>query len=852
MNNSQLEIKDYYPAPFWFLNHKLEKSELLRQLKLMKDQGISAFFLHPRAGLKTPYGSREFFELIRFTAVEADKLGMKAWLYDEDPFPSGPAGGRIFLEHPEFAARSLNFHELSPDADGHLSADLGEGKLLEAIAVRCDDAGNVLEQYDVFDDAGMIRSDFFRSDWHNSYYHHLAGRVFYDHYRAETFYPHLQLDIELEKDWKIFAVTADTVHTDSKYRVIPDNLNPDCVKEFMRWTHELYEKYMGDLFGTVIPGIFTDETATGGSFSWTPRLADEFKKRRDMDITGRYHEIFRGNSRSARELREAYWKTVHELFIESFFEPVNEWCKKHHMALCGHGIGEEQPLATTNGMNIFNIQKYTGIPGFDHITPNIPNWSDFTSLNLGGKLVASAAEQMGQHRVMTECFACNPYNFGHDGMKKNLSWLYSLGINWAVPHAFHYSYDGFRKDDAGKSFFFQSPDYPEFHKFGNFAAELGWRLGESRSTAEICVLYPESVFRSLIPAEHDTALQKSEALYRCNQFLLQNQIQFEFADETTLRNARITEEGFFCGKKFYKHLILPFGIDREYLDRFAGFIISPEDALALRKFAVRNANTGEYADTVMTQFRDLPENAGKLLYFFHNSDRKAKFTVQISAPGLYGYFIIPGENRIYKFKNDDVIALPPYGSALLEFRTGEIPGTAPYTMNEPSTPDFSFMTTPQWDYLPPLDNLIALLRDWDYGAGDETVTARRADVMKYIFGSEFPHQKTVLPKAIFDRSPSRKRFYPAAVTARSSFVLPGTNKKYALLFESETFAGQCRLCLNGQLLPPPERQTVYDAWNMVIDISPYANSGTNILQASWDSAGEDDGITSMVYVIEKE
>ena len=115
MNSKKLQIQDYYPAPFWFLNHKLEKTELLRQLKLMKEQGITAFFMHPRAGLKTPYASREWFDLIRYTAIEADKLGMKAWLYDEDPFPSGPAGGRIFLEHPEYAAWGLNYGDFLPE-----------------------------------------------------------------------------------------------------------------------------------------------------------------------------------------------------------------------------------------------------------------------------------------------------------------------------------------------------------------------------------------------------------------------------------------------------------------------------------------------------------------------------------------------------------------------------------------------------------------------------------------------------------------------------------------------------------------------------------------------------------------
>lgn len=46
---AQLTMDDYRPAPFWFLNHRLEKPELLLQLKLMAQQGIKAFFVHPRA-----------------------------------------------------------------------------------------------------------------------------------------------------------------------------------------------------------------------------------------------------------------------------------------------------------------------------------------------------------------------------------------------------------------------------------------------------------------------------------------------------------------------------------------------------------------------------------------------------------------------------------------------------------------------------------------------------------------------------------------------------------------------------------------------------------------------------------
>ncbi|MEI3003493.1 MAG: hypothetical protein V8T87_02570 [Victivallales bacterium] len=88
-------------------------------------------------------------------------------------------------------------------------------------------------------------------------------------------------------------------------------------------------------------------------------------KRRQHAIDNSYHCIFKGNSAYARKIREAYWRTVQELFIESFFQPVNDWCKANGLKLCGHGIGEEDPLAATNGMNIFALQTYVGIPGFD-------------------------------------------------------------------------------------------------------------------------------------------------------------------------------------------------------------------------------------------------------------------------------------------------------------------------------------------------------------------------------------------------------------------------------------------------------------------------------------------------------
>ncbi|MBQ0105032.1 MAG: glycoside hydrolase, partial [Armatimonadetes bacterium] len=82
-------------APFWSWNDKMTKEECKRQIEEMHKAGWGSFFMHARVGLITPYLSDEWMELCRFCAEEAEKLGMKAWLYDEDKWPSGYAGGIV-------------------------------------------------------------------------------------------------------------------------------------------------------------------------------------------------------------------------------------------------------------------------------------------------------------------------------------------------------------------------------------------------------------------------------------------------------------------------------------------------------------------------------------------------------------------------------------------------------------------------------------------------------------------------------------------------------------------------------------------------------------------------------------
>lgn len=92
------DIKEYRSIPFWSWNDKLEKEKLIDQIHWMNDNGIGGYFMHARSGLQTEYLSEEWMQCIEACADEAEKLDMKAWIYDENGWPSGFVGGKLLEE----------------------------------------------------------------------------------------------------------------------------------------------------------------------------------------------------------------------------------------------------------------------------------------------------------------------------------------------------------------------------------------------------------------------------------------------------------------------------------------------------------------------------------------------------------------------------------------------------------------------------------------------------------------------------------------------------------------------------------------------------------------------------------
>lgn len=92
---------------FWAWNGHLQPDILLEQMEQLRQAGYRGFFMHSREGLETPYLSEEWLSLCRLCAEAAREKNMEPYLYDEDKWPSGMAGGLVTRLHPEHAAKAL-------------------------------------------------------------------------------------------------------------------------------------------------------------------------------------------------------------------------------------------------------------------------------------------------------------------------------------------------------------------------------------------------------------------------------------------------------------------------------------------------------------------------------------------------------------------------------------------------------------------------------------------------------------------------------------------------------------------------------------------------------------------------
>ena len=407
---------EYRGKPFWAWNTRLEKEELLRQINVLKEMGLGGHFMHARVGLNTPYLSDEWFECIRTCVDESEKLGMEAWLYDEDRWPSGAAGGFVTRD-PRYRMKMVLAEELED-----ISAAAKGGNTLSWYAIRLED-GKLTAYRRLSDPEKALLQ---------------PGEIFLHCYWMNNH----------EESW----------FNDQCYL---DTLNPEGVKKFLEVTHEAYYRKFGGKFGNVIPGIFCDEpnyrhcTREAKSHPWTLAIPEKFQAKYGYDLLDFMPELFYPMPEVFKRSRCNYYDLLTELFVTSYSKTIGEWCKDHNLKLTGHVLLEDSMHRQTRSVGAaMRFYQYMQAPGVDLLTEH---WNVFNTV----KQCVSVARQMGRKVRLSESYGCTGWDFPFLGHKALGDWQFALGINLRCQHLMWYSMEAEAKRD------FQQTDPPVIQRIAD-------------------------------------------------------------------------------------------------------------------------------------------------------------------------------------------------------------------------------------------------------------------------------------------------------------------------------------------------------------------------------------------------
>jgi hypothetical protein len=500
LNEFRNPPSEYRGAPFWAWNGRLDPSELRRQIRLMHRMGMGGFFMHSRVGLATPYLSEEWMDCVAACVDEAAKLDMKAWLYDEDRWPSGAAGGLV-TRNPAYRERQLEMLTF----DG--AADFRWDKQYLAAFVAAIDPPKA---------SGVRRLR-----------------------RGEK--------PILAKGEKILAFRVKVKDCSAWYNGFTyiDTMNPRAVREFLRVTHEAYLKRFGKQFGRTIPGIFTDEPTYGkcpgpNFLQWTNNLPQRFRKRYGYDLLDRLVELlFDVDGRTVSQARWHYYDCITALFVDAFAKQIGRWCQRHGLAFTGHVLGEETLITQTNVVGSpLRFYEYMQAPGMDVLTEYRREYDT-------AKQVSSAAHQFGRRWRLTETYGCTGWDFNFAGHKAVGDWQAALGINLRCQHLAWYTMEGEAKRDYPAAIFYQSPWWEAYGKVEDYFARVHVLMSRGKEVRDLLVIHPVESIWTLYAMNNDQAKRDyKDMAWKLRDALLAAHLDFDWGDEDILaRHGRVRRLG---------------------------------------------------------------------------------------------------------------------------------------------------------------------------------------------------------------------------------------------------------------------------------------------------------------------
>ena len=504
---------EYRGAPFWAWNGQMDEDELIRQIDIFKKMGLGGFHMHVRTGMDTEYLSEEFMRYIRLCVEEARKKDMLSWLYDEDRWPSGTAGGSVTRSKSENARKSLLFTvtPYAPDRP-HLAKEPVPGNGQEMVR---QDNGCLLSVYDVcLNEDGTIKS---------------AERISENaKARGTKWYAYIE------------HATDDPWFNNAPY---VDTMSPGAIDEFISLTHEKYLSSVGADFGKRIPAIFTDEpqftqkSCLNFAFDtpdvflpWTEGLEKIYFDTYREDLLSVLPELLFERQDGLSRARWRFQNLITDRFVDTYVKKIGAWCEKHNLYLTGHVMGEGDLYSQTQAVgDAMRSYRHFGLPGVDILC----DFHEYNTL----KQTQSIVRQTGKEGMLSELYGVTGWDADFRLYKLQGDWQAALGVTARVPHLAWMTMKGEAKRDYPASISYQSPWYTEFSMIEDHFARVNTALTRGKADCRVAVVHPIESYWLLWGPSDQTAgkrerMEKSHA--SLTESLLFGNVDFDFLCEAEL------------------------------------------------------------------------------------------------------------------------------------------------------------------------------------------------------------------------------------------------------------------------------------------------------------------------------
>ena len=544
---------EYRGTPFWAWNCELDKDDLLWQLEVMKKMGLGGAHMHVRTGMATKYLSDEHMDMIKACVEKCRKEEMLAWLYDEDRWPSGAAGGLVTKDH-QYRNRFLLFTsdpvaELLPavykksNFDNQTGA-VDKAKLLgdghSGARVSRSASGYLLACFDVvLDEDGCLAS---------------YRKIEYD-------------EPAVGKKWYVYVQTPKEASWYNGETYV-DTLSKAAIKRFIDITYERYLEAVGDDFGGVVPAIFTDEPQFAKKqtlafakedkdviLPWTDDVPETYLARYGNDIVAHLPELLWDlpNGKVSVD-RYNYHDHVCDRFVEAFVDQCGNWCADHGLMLTGHMMQEPTLESQTCSLGeAMRCYRNFHIPGIDMLCNRV----ELTT----AKQSQSAVHQYGREGMMSELYGVTGWDFDFRGHKFQGDWQAALGVTVRVHHLSWVSMKGEAKRDYPASIHYQSPWWEDYACVEDHFARVNTALTRGKPIVRVGVIHPvESYWLHFGPGQQTADIRKQLDENFCNitKWLLEGNVDFDFVSESLLpEQCAVGDNPLQVGHMAYDAIVVP-------------------------------------------------------------------------------------------------------------------------------------------------------------------------------------------------------------------------------------------------------------------------------------------------------